>query len=114
MNDTTSYRNVPLNPLVRIVELEAALAAAQAANAHWHHRVEQLKIDNEAYAEKLASADAALVVAQNDLLKALYGALFDMGKRGANWNIDHPLRPAWEMARRAITSFTEAMEMVGK
>ena len=36
------------------------------------------------------------------LREALWLALLAMGREGANANIQHPLRPAWEQARAAL------------
>lgn len=46
--------------------------------------------------------NARLITASPDLLAALEEAFVAMGRAGANANLKHPQRKAWEKAREAI------------
>jgi hypothetical protein len=47
-------------------------------------------------------ANARLLIASTDLLKAARTAFFAIGGTGANADTNHPLRTAWEALRAAI------------
>ena len=66
------------------------------------HDLAWIAAANGTVATREADKREAYRVQRDKALKALEIAFVAIGRQGANRDIDHPLRPAWEAARAAL------------